>query len=332
MKAGNTLRFMASIRRKEDAPEFGFGNSTNNAHQRALNPDGTANIARIGEKKFNPINIYHALVTMTWRKFFFIAFISYAMVNLFFATIYYLVDPNGLSGMIYTTEGQKFEEIFFFSAQSLTTVGYGRLNPTGTFNSSLAAIESFIGLLGFALATGLLYGKFSRPTAKLLYSKNILIAPYSNPRVSDQAKTALMFRITNERSNQLIEVESQILFSYNEEVNGKILRRFQRLKLEVEKISFLAMSWTIVHPIDDESPLKGLTNDDFESVDAEFLINIKAIDDTYVQQVYARSSYKWNDTIWDAKFVSIITQDEDGRTAIDLRKISSYELVNNQSV
>lgn len=136
-----------------------------------------------------------------------------------------------------------------------------------------------------------------------------------------------MFRITNARSNQLIEVESQILFSYNEEVDGKLIRRFQRLKLEVEKISFLAMSWTIVHPIDEESPLRDLTKEDFESVDAEFLINIKAIDDTYVQQVYARSSYKWQDLVWNAKFVSVITQANDGRTAIDLRKISSYEII-----
>lgn len=136
-----------------------------------------------------------------------------------------------------------------------------------------------------------------------------------------------MFRITNARSNQLIEVESQILFSYNEEVDGKLIRRFQRLKLEVEKISFLAMSWTIVHPIDEESPLRDLTKEDFESVDAEFLINIKAIDDTYVQQVYARSSYKWQDLVCNAKFVSVITQANDGRTAIDLRKISSYEII-----
>ena len=327
MGSGKKFRFMASIRRKEDAPEFGFGNNANNAHQRVLNPDGSANIVRIGGNKFSLINIYHSLVTMSWARFFLIVSCSYMFVNFLFAIVYYLIDPNAISGMIYTSEFQKFEEIFFFSAQSLTTVGYGRLNPTGTFNSSLASIESFIGLLGFALATGLLYGKFSRPTAKLLYSENALIAPYSNPRFIEKANSALMFRITNARSNQLIEVESQILFSYNEEVDGKLIRRFQRLKLEVEKISFLAMSWTIVHPIDEESPLRDLTKDDFESVDAEFLINIKAIDDTYVQQVYARSSYKWQDLVWNAKFVSVITQAKDGRTAIDLMKISSFELI-----
>jgi inward rectifier potassium channel len=321
------MAILPKIRRKNDAPEYGFGTTSNSAGQRILNPDGTANIVRVGEPKFNFINIYHNLITITWGKFNLMVFAFYFIFNLSFALMYYLIVPDGIGGMQFNNETGRFVEIFFFSAQSLTTVGYGRLYPTGEICSSIAAIESMFGLLGFALATGLLYGRFSRPTAKLLYSKNILISPYNHPNYIDKADTALMFRIANARNNQLIEIEAQLLFSYNEESNGKISRRFQRLKLEVDKINFLAMTWTIVHPIDADSPLKEINLLDLDKVDAEFLISIKAIDDTYVQQIYARSSYKWQDLIVGARFLSTISTAEDGRTAIDLRKLDNYEKI-----
>ncbi|MBK9401268.1 MAG: ion transporter [Bacteroidetes bacterium] len=318
---------MVKIFKKNEASEFGFGTTTNSSGKRILNKDGSANILRLGEPRFNIINIYHSLITMRWWKFNLVVFLFYIATNTLFSLIYYFIAPNGIAGMIFTSEWEHFLEVFFFSAQSLTTVGYGRLNPIGTFTSSMAAIESMIGLLGFALATGLLYGRFSRPTAKLIYSDNILIAPYTHTTLSLNAPTALMFRIANARTNQLIEVEALLLFAYNEEVNGKIFRRFQRLKLEVEKINLLAMSWTVVHPINEESPLKELTAKDYETLDAEFMVNIKAIDDTYVQQVYSRTSYKWQELIRNAKFHSIISTADDGRTALDLRNISSYETV-----
>lgn len=322
-----TKRFsqrLARIRRKEDAPEFGFGSISTSNDQRMLNKDGSANVIRLGEPKFSVINLYHALVSMPWWKFNIYVLAIYLFGNLFFALIYYTVDPNGLGGMTYHSEYEKFLEIFFFSAQSLTTVGYGRLNPVSLFDSTVAAIESMVGLLGFALATGLLYGRFSRATAKLIYSDNIIVAPYKHVRFPE-ANSALMFRILNARKNQLIEIEAQVMFAYNEEVNGAIVRKFQQLKLETEKINLLAMSWTIVHPIVPESPMYGLTEEDIESVGAEFIINIKAIDDTYVQQVYTRSSYTWKELIWGVKFESVISKNEQGVTTIDVNKISSYK-------
>ena len=327
MARGDFHKRLARIRRKNDAPEFGFGATTNTGNRRILNKDGSANIIRLGETKFNAINVYHSLITMPWRKFNLMVMAIYIVANLFFALLYYLFCPNQLNGMMYHSEVQKFFEIFFFSAQSLTTVGYGRLNPVGMTASSIAAVESLVGLLGFALATGLLYGRFSRPTAKLLYSKNALIAPYSHPVHSLKAPTAFMFRIANARQNQLLEVEVQILFSYEEETNGKIARRFQRLVLETEKINFLAMSWTIVHPINDDSPLFGLTLSDLESVNAEFMVAIKAIDDTYAQQIYARTSFRWEDLINGAQFISITTESDERGIILDLNKLSTYKLV-----
>lgn len=327
MNSSTTARRIVKIFRKGDSPEFGFGNLSNQAGNRILNKDGSANIVRLGEPKFNFLNIYHSLITMPWWKFNLVIFFYYVTLNLLFSFLFYFVSPDEIAGLIYSNEKERFYEIFFFSAQSLTTVGYGRVNPTGAIASSLASIEALIGLMGFALATGLLYGRFSRPTARILYSKNVLLADYSHPTLSENAPTALMFRIANARRNQLIEIEAMILFSYNETVNEKTVRRFQQLKLEVNKISLLAMSWTIVHPINPESPLFGLTSADLQLIDAEFIINLKAIDDTYVQQIYTRNSYKWQEVVDHAKFESMISTLSDGRTAIDIRKLSSYTLV-----
>jgi inward rectifier potassium channel len=309
--------------------EFGFGNTRNASGQRILNKDGTSNFKRIGEPRFNAVNIFHSLITMSWWKFNILVFGFYFLLNLLFTFAYYFLSPDAIAGMIYTSEKEKFLEIFYFSSQSLTTVGYGRLNPTGSIAGTIASIESMMGLLGFALATGLLYGRFSRPTAKLLYSENVLISPYHHPIYSINAPTALMFRIANARRNQLIEVEATLLFSYNETKNGVIQRRYANLKLEIPKINLLALSWTIVHPINEESPLRDLTEKDLEALDVEIMVNIKAIDDTYVQQIFDRSSYHWEEIKWDVKFATMIGVDQHGATTLDLKKISKLENIVN---
>jgi len=305
--------------------EFGFGTTSNTDGQRILNKDGSANINRLGEPRFSLVNIYHTLISISWWKFSLLVLSFYLSFNLLFTLAYYFICPDDIAGMIYNNEREKFMEIFFFSSQSLTTVGYGRLNPTGIIASSIAGLESMIGLMGFAMATGLLYGRFSRPTAKLLYSENIIIAPYTHPTLSVSAPTALMFRIANARRNQLIEVESLILFSFNETEDGNTRRKFATLNLEVSKISFLAMSWTIVHPINEESPLKDLSAQDMQDLDVEFLVSIKAIDDTYSQQIFARNSYKWTELKFDSKFTTILSKSNHGKTNIDLRKLSATE-------
>ncbi|MBK7966369.1 MAG: hypothetical protein IPK10_14520 [Bacteroidetes bacterium] len=311
--------------------EFGFGNTGNASGQRILNKDGTANIKRIGEPKFNVVNIFHSLIMMSWWKFSLFVFGFYFTLNLLFTLTYYTLCPDDIAGMIYTNENNKFLEIFFFSSQSLTTVGYGRLNPTGALAGSIASIESMLGLLGFALATGLLYGRFSRPTAKLLYSENVILTTYHHPTLSKDAPTALMFRIANARRNQLLEVEATVLFSYTEMINGKAQRKYSNLILEIPKINFLALSWTIVHPINEESPLHGLTAIDLENIEAEFMISLKAIDDTYVQQIYDRNSYHFNEIKWDVRFASMIGKSENGATTLDLKMISALEKTNNQN-
>ncbi|MGL4597656.1 MAG: ion channel, partial [Bacteroidia bacterium] len=206
-----------------------LGLGTRDGSARNVNKDGSFNVNRVGAEKFKPYEIYHLLISMSWRKFIFGILMLYLIMNLVFATIYYLVGVEHLAGIDLTgTEWQKFLDAFFFSSQTLTTLGYGRIAPVGSMASSVAAIESMFGLLGFALATGLLYGRFSRPEAKILYSTKAVIAPYRNI-------TAFMFRICNQRSNQLIEVEVEITLAFTEP--GKTIRNYLPVPLERKKIN-----------------------------------------------------------------------------------------------
>jgi inward rectifier potassium channel len=219
--------------------------------------------------------------------------------------------------MIYTNSVEKFEEIFFFSAQSLTTVGYGRLNPTSTFNSALASIESLTGLLGFALATGLLYGRFSRPVARILFSKNALIAPY-------KGFTAFMIRIANKNRSELLDPEATIVMSYIGEDNGNKLRKFSNLKLELTHVTLLTMSWTIVHPIDEESPMYNWTAEDFTKKEVEFLVLIRAYEETFAQTVHTRSSYRGDEVVFGAKFLPIIKPGDNSSVVVELNRINEH--------
>jgi inward rectifier potassium channel len=304
--------------KKGDERELGFGSPV--VGQRLMNPDGTSNIRRYGISPYHPINVYHNLITMTWTKFSLLVLSGYFVLNLIFACVYLWIGTDQIAGITRGDGTHDFWEAFFFSAQSFTTVGYGRVSPVGYGAEIVSSFESLLGLLALALATGLLYGRFSRPTARLLYSTNALIAPYKEIK-------GLMFRIANARNNQLIEAEAQFTFSINSDVNGTIKRTFHNLPLELQKINLLSLSWTIVHPINEESPLAGLTKEDLEQGDAEFFVMIKAIDDTYAQTIYDRASYKYNELEWNAKFSPIIGQDAHGKATIDLRRISAYTTI-----
>jgi len=251
-------------------------------------------------------------------KFNFVVFFLYVFVNLLFAFIYLGIGVDGLAGVNGTGTFDRFWESFFFSAQTLTTVGYGRVSPMGHFASSVAAVESMIGLLGFALATGLLYGRFSRPEARIGYAKNALIAPYKEGK-------ALMFRIVNERKNQLIEVEAACSLAMLNPNNPQA-RQFSNLKLEVAKINFFPLSWTIVHAIDEESPLWGLEEKDFKALNLEVICLIKAFDDSFSQNVYSRSSYIYNEIVWNAKY-SPMTEFTNNGTLLHLDKLNLFEKV-----
>ena len=282
---------------------------------RAINKDGSFNIRRRG---FHSIagSVYMYLVNLTWPKFLALVASAYLAVNFLFALAYMALGIDivhaserdlGLSG---------FTRAFFFSAQTLTTVGYGSLYPFGLAGNAIAAIEAAVGLMGFALATGLLFARFSRPSARLVYSDRVLIAPYRDG-------TSLQFRIANQRRNVLTEVEADvILMTVQQDAAGQLKRTFVELPLERRHVFFLALTWTIVHPIDENSPLWGKTREDLEKLQAEVMILFKGYDDSFSQVVHSRYSYRWDEIVWSARFLPAFDVAPGGHLLLDLRRIS----------
>ena len=307
--------------RKTEEKELGFGTKTSVQKTRLINKDGGFNIDRIEVSRWGSMSIYHALITMSWRKFNLIIFIYFITINLFFACCYFFAGIDGLRGVEATTKGNQFLEAFFFSSQTFSTVGFGRLSPGNNITSSIAAIESLIGLLGFALATGLLYGRFSRPKASIIYSKNAIIAPF-------KGATAFQFRLANKmRNSQITDMNCRITLSKLEIENGVATRRFRPLELELSNIIFFPMTWTINHPIDENSPLYGMNEKDLKDADVEFLISLNGFDDTFSQTVNNRFSYMHDELIYGAKWISVFGQNKKGQTSQDLNKLDKYELV-----
>jgi len=302
--------------------DLGFGPQPVIKNQPLINKDGSPNVKRIGLPFFNTANNYHTMITMSWTKFWLMVISAYLAINIIFALLYISIGTGSLDGGTSgNTPFNHFMDAFFFSAQTISTVGYGHIYPRGMFSNSVAALESTMGLLAFALATGLLYGRFSRPSAQIVYSKNILVAPYlENGR-------GIMFRLANLRRNILIDLEIEIIFSFNETTDGKTMRRFYPLDVERSKVSILTMNWTIVHPLDDNSPLKDMTKEDLIETEAGFAILLRAFDDTFSQTVHSRTAYQANEIVWGAKFKPVFNRDEDGRIVLDLSKISDHELV-----
>jgi inward rectifier potassium channel len=302
--------------------DLGFGSRVaQQSQRRLLNRDGSFNVARSGLSFLRSLSLYHALLTMSWTRFFALAVLGYFATNLAFGLGYVLCGPGALEGAAAATPGQRFAEAFFFSVQTLATIGYGRLSPQGLPANLLVTVEALLGLLGFALVTGILFARFSRPDTRIAFSDRAVIAPH-------RGGTALMFRLANERSNQLLEVKATVTLSRMETAGATRVRRFHLLALERSRVMFLPLHWVCVHPIDETSPLHGETPERFEASDAEVLILLTAVDETFSQAVQARSSYKPSEVVWGARFRDIfLAPDADGIVRIDLRRLHEIERV-----
>jgi inward rectifier potassium channel len=307
---------------KEDPKDLGFGSVVaRESHQRLLNRDGTFNVTRTGLRFSTSINLYHSLLIMPWWRFLLILSAFYLVINAIFATIYLLCGPDALNGPGSGALHSHFLRAFFFSIQTFATIGYGQIGPVGVAANLIVTFESFAGLLALALATGMIFARFSRPTAKILFSHSAVIAPY-------RGTTAFEFRIANARRNQLIELEAKVLFSRIEDSQAKTGRQFHELVLERRKVAFFPLSWTIVHPIDEQSPLCGLSEEDLQRGHAEFLVLLTGIDETFSQTVHARSSYRADEIVWNAKFANIFNRPQGSeRLAIDVGRLHDIERV-----
>lgn len=296
--------------------EFGFTNQYNAKSKRIVNKDGSFNVIRIGEKK----SLFHNLVVMNWAKFAGVVLSFYLLLNVLFALLYLAIDINGIGMTADYHVQNKFLIAFFFSAQTLTTVGYGSLYPLTAPVSALAALEALFGLMSFAIFTGLMYGRFSRPLGGIRFSKNILMAPHKEGY-------ALMFRIANQRDHNLTEMEARVLMSVVVNDNGKESRKYQPLELENSRVNYFPINWTLVHYVDDKSPLYGLSKDDFISSQFEWLVMIKGYNLTATQQIHVKSSYTVNELVWNARFKMPYHFNEDGITVFELDKIDDFEVM-----
>ena len=285
--------------------------------RRLVNRDGTFNIRRIG-LGFSTVNSYQYLIRISWARFLILVTACLFLINTAFAIAYYAAGTEGLTGVVDGSPWDHFLQCFFFSFQTFTTVGYGHIAPRGNFLSFLSSFEAMTGLMVFAIITGLLYGRFAKPSAKILFSDNLLMVPYKDGN-------SFQFRIVNKRSSTIMEVTARVILSYQE--RGKP-RTYLTLDLERNFVTLFPLNWTIVHPLDDKSPLRDKEYTFLSQRDAEFIVVIKGYDDTFSQEVNAIHSYRYDEIIWGAKFDQMYEMAEDNTVELDFRKLNSYQKVN----
>lgn len=300
----------------------GFGTNASNYGGRFLNRNGHPNIHKVGVGFFESISWYHIMLKIPRWKFFFIILLFYFIVNLVFATIYFAVGVENLRGIDATSKVDQFGQAFFFSIQTLTTVGYGHVSPSGFITSLVASVEALLGLLSFAIATGLFYGRFSKPKAFLKFSDHALIAPYQNGK-------ALMLRFAPFKNTVLTDAEARITLGIATEENGVKSNKFYNLDLELEKINLLTLSWTLVHPITEDSPLFVLNEEDFKTTSGEIIVFVKAFDDMFSTTVVKRTSYTFDEVIYGGKFLPMFSRNETNtKTVLHLEDLNTFERVN----
>jgi inward rectifier potassium channel len=303
--------------------DLGFGAVVaRESRQRLLNRDGSFNVKRDGLRFFQSLSIYHYLLTMSWTRFLAAVSGTYVLTNALFALLYVACGAGALARGDGVASFGRFGDAFFFSVETLATIGYGHVAPANLPANVVMGVESLLGLLGFAVVAGFVFARFARPTAQILFSRRAIIAPYRGGK-------AFMFRIVNQRSSQLVNLEAQVLLSRRKRDGATSNdREFVSLALERESVVFFPLAWTLVHPIDDASPLKHWTAEDLMDCDAEFLVLLNGFEETFSQNVHTRSSYTAREVVWGARFGNMFNPpDDDGEVSVDIRKLHDLERV-----
>jgi inward rectifier potassium channel len=299
--------------------DTGFGTNANNYGGRFINRDGTFNMKKEGMSFMRRFSIYNSMLNLPRWKFIFIIVAFFLSINLLYTTIYLLIGADGFQGLLSHTPWGEFKEVYFFSTETFTTVGYGRVNPVGDGVNFVASIEAMTGFLSFAIATGLIYGRFAKPKSFLLFSDHALVAPYKD-------KTGLMFRFASYKDNHILtNVEIKVNIGLLLQEDGNAVYKFFDLPLERSRVDSLAMNWTVVHPIDETSPLSGFSVDDMQAADVEVYVLVRGFDDVYSNIVLQRTSYTFDEIKFNRKFVPMYCESNDGRTTIlELHKLNAY--------
>lgn len=267
---------------------------------------GQFNIVTKGASRFHWRDLYHLLLTISWPRFLTLIGLLYLVTNVLFAFAY-LAGGNCVAN----ARPGYFPDAFFFSVQTMATIGYGAMYPSTFYGNVIVALEALTGLLGVAMATGLMFARFSRPTARVIFTREAVIAPYNGV-------PTLMFRTANQRRNLIVEAQIRVSLLRNEITQeGKFIRRLQDLKLMRSQTPIFALTWLVMHPIDRESPLYGVTPEQLLEDEAELVITLTGLDATVSQTIHTRHSYVACEILWNMEFVDILSNTPDGRRVID---------------
>jgi inward rectifier potassium channel len=293
---------------------------------RLLNRDGTFNVERKEIPGEIRSDLYHWFLTIPWSGLFAAILGVYLAINLIFACLYVACGPEGLAGSNWLDPGisflARFQDAYFFSVQTFATIGYGKLVPNGMMANLLVTLEALIGLMGFAMATGLVFARFSRPTARVVFSDVAVINHHDKV-------PSFMFRMANLRANQIVESRVRVTLSQEETTaEGESYRTFYDMKLERASSPMFVMTWLVVHPIDEESPLYGLGLEDLKKAEAEIMVSMTGIDESFAQSIHARFSYTPEEILWDRNFADMITEQPGSDVVlVDMAKISQLEIL-----
>jgi len=313
-KEDENLDALLNSSMSDEEKELGFGENFSAPDIRLMNRDGSLNVSVVGVNRFKKWNLYTQFVRLNTSAFFGIILLGYLFLNVIFASFYYYI---GLDGLSTSKNVLTWWDALWFSTQTFTTVGYGHISPASFGANALASFEAFIGLVFFAIATGLVYGRFSNSKVDIRFSKNIVVN-------SVDGEQSLAVRLTNIANTELSELEAILIMSYVEKVkNGVVVRRYKRLPLQLNSITMLTTSWTIVHTIDDKSPCH-LLNEQNHIQGLEFLLFITAFDEVFDQKIKVRTSYVESDVVRSARFVPMTSYDK-SHTIVDIDKLSVYE-------
>jgi inward rectifier potassium channel len=261
---------------------------------------GDSEVTKVGVSRFSRHDAFHIIMSLTWPQFFAGAVVVYLIVNLVFATAYF-------SGDHALNNAHAFSDCFFFSVETLATVGYGNMSPATFYGHIIATMEIITGMLSMAVITSLVFARFSKPTARILFSRVAVITSY-------EGATMLMFRVANQRRSYILEAAASLaLIREVETTDGHKLRRFFDLKLERSRSPMFALSWLIMHRIDETSPLYGLTAQEIEEGDMRLGITLTGVDETFAAGITTRYTYGAKDILFDRRFADIIAEGEHAR-------------------
>lgn len=288
--------------------DLGFGSRITTSGDRLIQQDGSFNIIRKGHRGWN---LYQELIGMSAGRFTLVTFLFFIGINTIFASLFLMVGIEQLNGVPKGSWIDNFLYAFFFSVQTFTTVGYGGINPVGISANAISSLCAMVGLITFAIVTGLFFVRFSRPRSHITFSKKAVITPYEGIQ-------SFQFRIVNSRSHKIVNLSARVAITWLENQGTGFKRHFAQLPLERDQVVLFPLNWTIVHPITKESPMYGKTLQDMREMRAEVLVMIAGFDESYNQHIHTNSSFTCKEIETGVKFKPMYTSSNEDATLLNL--------------